>query len=587
MERSSLIFFAVILFAVLTSCTSGRWTVKEKTAIDKNEYNVLRQKRFLAPAGEVSRENPVLKLDLYSRVTYKYAQRVLMQRNIQDYKLRPGFLAMGLGGAAMAFYLANSETFRGNGSSTKSVTLNAAGALLAISGFMNMKPVGDPRPTGEERFLRKSGTATRIDTVKSSEDVQPITSIGVKHNGKLIFEGKNRDFTGGTLEIPLAGKLNDLQLSGLDPGSVTVEVSFEDSTYSFQYPVKNILRPYARITSQFTELRNSPRETPDNVLADLVEGSQLQIKSAKNPQWYRVLYGISENYIRKEDADLIWRSTDFATDEQVVTVPRISFGNVDVESNIPILRGPRPNAIALIVTNENYSNGLAQRNYAHRDGRMIASYLNNALGYKQENIHELKDISDTNEIYRKLSEIRLAANDSTELFVYLSGHGTVDAYRDRTRLGLLGITNEAGRQFSIPLSKLFEQISTISSAKILVLSDIDFNPDKKEKQFSANKGQRIIEANAAPLLKDNPKATLLMGNQLSYPSSLYFSSAGVDKKHHIFPYFFAKALQKRKTNIAAIYQYLERNVSYTARKLYDRPQDPLLLGRVTFDFANQ
>jgi hypothetical protein len=378
-----------------------------------------------------------------------------------------------------------------------------------------------------------------------------------------------------------------MQLTEPDPGSINIKVDFNDSTYVYEYPVNQILQPYALVTSRLTELRNSPEENSDNILADLAKGSRLQIKSYSDQKWFNVLYGISENYIKKQDAKLIWRTADFVQEEQVVTVPRVPFGNIDVESNIPILRGPTPNAIALIITNENYSTGKpGQRRYTHRDGRLIKTYLQNALGYSKENIYELHDVRKSAEINQALSNIRLAANDSTKLFVYLGGYGQVQRKGEEIALSFLGVSGDEESPSTIQLPQLFKRISALASAQTLVLTDIDFSSKDEPNRFTPNEELQIIENNTEPL-RSIPNATILMGSRLNNPSNLYVSASGEDKKHHIFPYFFAKALQQRKTNLSAIYQYMERNVSYTARRLFDRPQDPLLLGNSSFDLISE
>jgi hypothetical protein len=576
---------SIVIFAVslLASCTSARWTVKDQAATDQSDYEILEENHFLMQAGEVTPEDPVLRLDLFSKTRYKYTQRVLVQRNIQEYKLRPGFVILGLSGAAIAFYAANSNTFRGNGTSTKSVTLNATGGLLALSGFLNMKPVGEPRPTGEERFLRSTGNVTDIDTVQVQEPVNATADVEVLLNGKVIFTEEDRSVSTNQIQIPLASKLNELQLEGENPGSISVNVDFSDLTYNFEYPVDAVLRPYAQVTAQLTALRNSPEESEDNVLADLVRGSQVQIQSSENEDWYRVLYGISESYIRKEDTELLWRSSDFDAEEQVVTVPRVPFGNIDVENNIPILRGPTPNAVGLIVTNQNYAGDLPERNYANRDGRLIKTYLRDALGFPKQKIFELSDISTSSQLYQTLSEIRFVANDSTEFFVYLSGYGSVTNQGDTPELTFLNTNPDSE---PIGLTQFFEQISSIPSDKPLVVGDLDFSRAFSSAEYTANQQQRILESHVTELIFGNPTASVLLGSHLDQPSSLYVSATGEDKKHHIFPYFFAKALQQRNTILPDIYQYLERNVSYNTRRLHDRPQDPILLGNSSMDLTN-
>ncbi len=580
------ILLFLILAPVLFSCTNARWIVKDRNAIDQSEYEVLNERHFLELSGEVTPENPILNLELLSRNEYRFTQRVLAQRNIQDYRLRPGFLALGLSGGALAFYAANSTALNNNRSSTQTWTLNAVGAALIASGFLNMKPVGEPRPTGEERYLRSSGEDIRIDTTKVSEEISAGVSLTIQYGDITIYEENDRPVTNGQVEIPLAEKLNELQLRGPSPGNVNIEVNFEDSSYIYEYSVSDILQPYARISSQFASLRNSPEENSDNVVADLVQGSQVKIENYTDEEWYRVLYGISEHFILKEYAEIVWQPSDFAQEANVVTVPHVPFGEIDIENNIPILRGTKENAQALVVTNEDYSGLLEQRRYAHRDGRLIQTYLRDALGYQKENIHELRDVESRAAFDSTFAKLRSLSNDSTEITIFLSGYGEIIDEGGTTRLALLGSNGDTLKQV-IRLDELFKQLSSVTSAQTLVLSDIDFSQSSTSGNYTTNEAQNTIESQADRLTMNNENAAVLLGTQLNQPTSLYYSSEGEDKKHHIFPYFFAKALQQRMTSISAIYQYLERNVSYTARKLQDRPQDPLLLGNSQLDLSSE
>ncbi len=575
----------IVLGMLISSCTSARWTIEDKNATDRSQREILQQDQFLIPAQELRPENPTLRLNLLSRTKYRFSQRILAQRNIQDYRLRPGFIALGLSGAAIAFVAANSTAIGNNKSPTRVWALNTVGALLAASGFLNLKPVGEPRSTGEERFLKNSGSITQVDTVQVQQDFDANTTVTIVYEGENIYREESSTIPGGQLTIPLGEELNELEITGKDPGSVQVKVGFEDSLYSYNYPVADVLQPYARVTSQLATLRNSTDETTDdNIVADLVEGSQVQIQSSDSEQWYQVLYGISEHYIRKENAEIVWRSSGFVQEDQVVTVPRLPFGEVDVESNIPILRSPQQNAMALIVTNQEYSGTYQQRNYAHRDGQLIKTYLQTALGYPKENIYEINDLRDSDTLNRLLAQMRVAANDSTELTVFLSGYGAVNQEEDEASLSLLGVNEEGEEPPSVArLDELFGQFSTITAAQTLILSDIDFS--QSSGNYSANQAQQILESNVDEL-NNGEQSAVLFGTQLNQPTSLYVSSSGDDKKHHIFPYFFAKALQQRMTNLSAIYQYLERNVSYTARRLHDQPQDPLLLGNTLLDLRN-
>lgn len=584
LKTLSYISLTVILLSFLGSCTSARWTVKEKESIDRSEYEIVKKDYVLQQNDEVTPQNPVLSLGLYAKTEYEFTQRVLMERNIQDYRLRAGTTALGVGGAAMAFYLANIADF-GNQSSTRRWTLNGMGAFMLASGFLNMKPIGDPRPTGEERYLRSTGTTVEVDTVQADTEVDTSASVYMLYNDLIIFEEHNQIITNGSLNIPVGSILNNLKLSGQGPGRATVEVLFADSLYRYNYPIDHVLEPYAVVDKQLTALRNSPQENTDNVLADLVEGSQLKIDSIED-EWFKVLYGISETYIKKTDADIIWRSEDYEIEDQIVTVPRVPFGEIDVESNIPILSEANPNAKALLLINQNYPDTLGPRNYALRDGRLMRTYLQNALGYSENNIYQLADISSSDTLRTVISSLQAAANDSTELFIYLSGYGIVQEQK-QPELQYLTIPSDSQTDSSIAIPYLYDRIGNIPSRQTVVLNDIDFTIKEQGKTYSENEMRQIIERNISPLLSQNPNSSVLMGTQLNNASRLYMSGKGEDKKHHIFPYFFAKALQQRKTVLSDIYQYLERNVSYTSRRLFDRPQKPLLLGNTQINLATE
>nr|WP_240894702.1 caspase family protein [Fodinibius halophilus] len=240
--------------------------------------------------------------------------------------------------------------------------------------------------------------------------------------------------------------------------------------------------------------------------------------------------------------------------------------------------------MALIITNKNYSGQYKERRYAHRDARLMKTYLQTALGYKPQNIFDLREIADTDTLHKVLSTMGSVANDSTELTVYISGYGEVNGADKNSQLTFLGVNGEKGnKQEVIELNSLFKTLSNLTKAQTVILSDVDFSQSLTN-NISVIKTQRILESSIQNLDNDDNWA-VLFGSQLNQESQVYISQSGSGKKHRILPYFFAKALQNRTTDLSEIYQYLERNVSYTARKLHDRPQDPLLLGNTKLDLA--
>ncbi|MDZ7714918.1 MAG: caspase family protein [Balneolaceae bacterium] len=573
----------------LASCTSGRWIVVDESAVDRDEYQVIDKSVFLNQPTSVTPQNPVLTYQLLSKDTRRYSEKALMKRAVQDYKLRPGYLALGITGAATAFYLANSTSITGAGSSTQQFTLNALGGLMGLSGFLNMKPVGEPRFTGEQRYLRNTGTFVETDTLQVTEDSTYQAEVTVVYGDSTLINEETRSFSSGLLEINLANILSPLNIEGSDPGNISVKVAFQDSVLATSWPVNQVLLPFAQISSPITLLRNEPTQDSENVLAELVRGSQLQIVEPQE-EWYKVLYGISENYIARDDAQVVWRSSGFDIDNQVVAVPRAPFGNIDVENNIPILSNINQNAYALLASNENYRGGLSQRNYALRDAQLIDTYLSNALGFEPKNIFKSYNFTSAEQLKSQIQKLRTATNDSSSVFIYLSGYGTIEQGENGYQLGFLpsSESDSLAVDKQINLTTLFRQLATIAAKEMVVLADIDFealNSDLEISEESFVLNDPLQQA-TKPLTDSLQNAAIIFGSNPAQNSELYTGRGQEDKKHHIATYFFAKALQERKTNMAEIFQYLERNITFTSRKLHDRAQDPRFYGNIQIDLVN-
>lgn len=568
-------FFIATIF-VLASCTSGRWIVTDEQAVDRDEYLILEEQPFLQQEEEVTPDNPVLRMELLAERRYEYPEKVQAERNVQNYRLRPAFVALGLAGASAAFYAANSTKVLSENNTPRTATLNAAGGLMALSGFLNLKPVGEPRPTGEDRLLRSTGTFTEVDTVEASDTTDYSVDVTVSYGGDVISETQ-QPVEDGQVEIDLGNPLASLEIQGEDTDSVQVDVSFQDSVITKGYNVDNILLPYARVSAPITELRASPQDVDGNILAELVNGSQLQILDEEE-DWYKVQYGISENYIGKEDTDLYWRSTEFVELNSIFALQQVPFGNVDVESNIPILSELNEEAWGLVVSNEDFGEFLSPRTYANRDGRLIATYFENAFGIPQEQLFNYRDITNNDLIDESLQEIEDSAGDSSTVFIYLNGYSGVEQEDGEFQFSMLYSAKEdsASWEHSTNLNALFERIADLPAQKKVVVADLDFQTGD---DFDAG-NQDPLESLARIITEENEDSAVLFASRLEQDAELYVSRDAEDKKHHIFTYYFARAIQQRNVTMATINQYLQRNVTFMSRKIYDKSQDPRFYGNI-------
>src|SRR5699024_2064206 len=301
MDRLPLILS--FLLCLLASCTTSRWIVKDRHAVDHSEYKVLEEQEFLMMTDSLTPADPVMHLNLISHSKRRYPEKALAQRSIQDYKLRPGFVILGLAGGAAAFYAANSASIAGN--STSKLALNAMGVLLSASGFINLKPKGEPRKLDEERYLRTTGSVVQTDTIDVKEDRSMPVDLFVTYKGNTVFEEHLDELKDGQLNVSLAQNLNDIRIRGKKPGNFEVEANFMDSTYHYRFPISSVLEPYAEVTTDITPLRSQTSENAANVLADLTRRSLIKIQKFADSSWYQIKYGNFKSYIDVHDANII------------------------------------------------------------------------------------------------------------------------------------------------------------------------------------------------------------------------------------------------------------------------------------------
>lgn len=569
------------------ACTSARWVVRDRAATDPDEYRKVGEEYFLRTASTPDRRSPLLTFNLYAASRHEYSSKILYERTLQEYRPRAGYVIAGALGAGLGIYLGNSERLAEGRSTAESVIYTAAGGVAALAGFLNMKPAGEPRPTGEQRLVNRPGSVVKTDTVRLRENPGLTADLAIFYGDERVYRERGRSLERGVIEIGLGERLADLNLRGPTLQDVRVEVSFADSLYTWRMPASRLLTPYARVTVPATGLHSSMSLEEDNVLAELGEGSSLAlISTTPEERWYRVRYGLSENYLLRSDAEISWDTAGEENRSRTVSVPRIPFGEVDVENNIPILAARDTRNRALLVTNEHYPAPWSSRTYTHRDGRLIRTYLENALGFYSYAVTHRRDVSAESGLRESLERLRAAASDSTRLFVYLAGYAEVSA-GDSIEISYM--LSPAGADTATPssvsLEGILDRIASIPSSRKTVVLDLSFRTARGSLPEERLDLEQPLRTAAGKFLRSAEETGLFVSSELNQGSGVYLGEGGADRKHRIFTYFFSRALQERNTRAGQIQQYLERNVSYTSRRLHDRPQEPRFFGNSTYDLA--
>ncbi len=582
--RLKQITILLFIFILLYGCTSSRWIVEPQRAVDTSNGDILGSKEVILADTNITPDHPVLNLRLVDINRVKYPERLVVKRYIQRYRPRYGFLALGLAGTGFLIYTTH---FSGLQTSKRNRTiLDGSAALLALSTVLNMKPVGKAKPTGETRFSKKTGTVTRIDTVLQKNTQDKTANIKILYHKNVLLNNIPIKFNNGVINLDLARNIDIGTVKNEHPGSLDVHVSYNNHDFEFKVPVSHFTRRFALVIRPKASIFGSARENDANIITDVGYNTQLQLVKKENDKWYKVLYGITPSYILASDAELVWKPSSNVITPNVVVIPHTKFGDIDVEKNIPVDSVRNSNAVAVLMNNTfSVADSIANNEIFERDIELMKQYMNHTLGISSDHIivlnHSEMDSAkafwgmDGNEINRILRR------DTTDLYVYYVGNAT-PSVKDST-----GFSN-----FVPSIQGVLQKASVINTRKTVVLIDANFNvPDFDKKTDSEDKDGRLIQKllfqDAQNIVSNKVNMTVLFSSDQGQTAGIYQSKENnVDMRHSIFTYYFCNALKKGERNILDIYRYLQRNVTFTSRSLFDRPQDPVIYGTLNMNINN-
>lgn len=566
----------------LVSCSAGRWTVADQQAVDLSEEpDVLERQTILLADQFPTVENPVIGFSAYDISTKEYTHRVQVERTIQKYRPRGVFLITTLAGAAFSFIAANTDAMMPSATVSQKVAMNMAGGVLGVLSVMNLEPTGEPIETGESRLIRKSGTEVVQDTTQSLSTIENTTAeVSVSFHERVIFSQKDVELTGNKLEINLGAFAEELEQPVDKNSEIAVELSFAGSDTREIVPVKDFLSEYVTVTTPIAMLRSSPEITDNNIVTEVGEGSQLELLAEETGSWYRVRYNESEVFLQQNSGDIEWISTFDSGPALLVEFAEVPFGEIDVERFIPVLKTPAPADRGLILTNSGNNNHIGSRQYLGRDHRLFRQYLERAFQIHENRVQEYEN-DDPDDWAEALSDVSPMHGEGL-LLVNLTGFATI-----HNNELMLVHQDEGDALTRTPFRIVFEALKNANPGKVVIFVDVSYQREGVQYQNGPNSnGYRTVMRQLADvILNDLPESAVIFSNMPGQQSSLYTSQADGNKRHHIFNYFLAEALQQRKTRISDLIQHLQNNVDYTSRRLHDQPQEVRAFGNMSLNLA--
>lgn len=255
----------------------------------------------------------------------------------------------------------------------------------------------------------------------------------------------------------------------------------------------------------------------------------------------------------------------------VIEIPTQSFVST-VDINIPTIRTKNSNRFALVIGNENYSNGNLNAevnvDFAQNDAKIFRDYAIASLGVDTSNMFFFKDLS-AGMMQTKIdlfAKIVRKVGTEAELIFYYAGHGLPDENTDVPYLIPVDVDGTNLRT-SIKLSELFTKFAETGAKNITLFIDACFSGGGRNHGLQTARSVRIKPKN------ENMKGNTVLfsacsGNQVALPYK--------SQRHGMFTYFLLKKMQETngRFTFGELADYLKRVVDNESLRTNGKSQDP-------------
>ncbi len=246
-------------------------------------------------------------------------------------------------------------------------------------------------------------------------------------------------------------------------------------------------------------------------------------------------------------------------------------------------------AVAVIIGNKTYGGKIPEVSFAHNDADAMRKFVIEALGYREGNVIDLRDATgkqleavfgnDKTHKGKLFDWIRPGDSDIT---VFYSGHG-VPGLNDK-RAYLLPVDGDANRAeiTGFPVDTLYRNLAKLPAKSVRVFIDACFSGETP-------KGMVISSASGLSVSPKAPKSasqlvtlTAAQGDQLaSWDDD---AKMGLFTKHLLEALYGAADNKKYgngdgKVSLAEVGRYLDREMSYQARRRFGRVQKASVTGK--------
>ena len=273
-----------------------------------------------------------------------------------------------------------------------------------------------------------------------------------------------------------------------------------------------------------------------------------------------------------------------------VTIQDVPALEIDVRQDIPETSVKNPDAVAVIIGNRDYTTpGVPDVAYAENDALIVKQYLINTLGYSEENIHYhvnatkgvFEEVFGNEATHKGRLFDYVAADGSSDVFIYYSGHGAPDIESKHPYLVPTDANPSTVKVGGYALKQLYLNLNKVPYRSATVVIDSCFSGRSASGELIPGaKGYGIPQVEISLLPRE--KSVIFTATNEHQVANGYS-----DKQHSLFTYFFLKALRgeadvsgDNQLTASEIVAYIDQHVPRMSRRIHgsSREQTPQVDG---------
>ena len=248
---------------------------------------------------------------------------------------------------------------------------------------------------------------------------------------------------------------------------------------------------------------------------------------------------------------------------------------------------PNSDGIAVVIGNKDYRDPVPDVDFAHNDADAMKRFVTDRLGYAPENVIDLRDATFTDlvgvfgtERNHKGKLWRWVRPGESDVVVFYSGHGVPDSKARRGFLLAVDADPNAPTINGYPVDQLYRNLARLEARSLAVFLDACFSGQSQRGHLIAGKSGLSVRP-----VERLPKALTVITAARDDQVASWDDGA----RHGLFTRYLLEGLGGAadggrhgngdgEVTAAEIKSYLDREMTYAARRRYGRDQNATVGG---------